>query len=296
MKSEDFDICKFLDDRSIQYFYSGNNTSSGWISTNCIFCIDQSNHLGINLKSKSFSCFKCAEKGNAVKLIQTVDGVNVKEAFKVMEDYTNGFFVPREKHYQSKVQFPIGTSKDFSGKAIQFLEDRGYDPQTVIKEYGLYNTGPMGDYKHRIIIPVFHKKRIVSFVGRDITGQAATPYKNSSDQYSIKEVKNCLYNLDSVIRDRVVIVEGILDAWRIGDGAVATFGVKYTHEQLRLLKGIKQAFILYDGEPEAIRQAYKLAYDLSPIVPQIEVLELSEGDPDNMSDADVRALRKDLNL
>ena len=296
MKSEDFDVLKFLQDRNIPYSYSGNNVSSGWVGINCCFCIDQSNHLGINLKSKSFSCFKCAEKGNAVKLIQEIDGISDKAAFKVMSEYKDGVFTPREKHYQSKVQFPVGTSKDLSSKAVQFLEDRRYDPKIVSKEYDLYVTGPMGDYKHRIIIPVFHKKRIVSFVGRDITGQAATPYKNSSDQYSIKDVKHCLYNLDSVIRDRVIIVEGILDAWRIGDGAVATFGVKYTHEQLRLLKGIKQAFVLYDGEPEAIKQAYKLAYDLSPIVSQIEVLELSEGDPDEMTDDDVQALRKDLNL
>jgi DNA primase len=91
-----------------------------------------------------------------------------------------------------------------------------------------------------------------------------------------------------------VIVEGIFDAWRIGSGAVATFGTRYTHEQLLLLRGMKRAFILYDAD--AIPIAHKLAHDLSSIVTQIEVLELSEGDPDNLKEDDVRALRKDLNL
>jgi DNA primase len=294
MKTEDFDILRFLQDRNIAYSYSGNNVSSGWIGINCVFCIDQSDHLGINLKSKAFSCFKCAEKGNAVKLIQEIDGVDTKTAFSIMNEYTEGYFVPREKHYQSKVKFPTGTTKNYSGQHLSFLENRRYEAQTVIKRYDLYFTGPLGDYKHRIIIPVFLKNRIVSFVGRDITGKSAIKYKNSSELYSIKDVKQCLYNMDSVIRDKAVIVEGIFDAWRIGDGAVATFGTKYTKEQLRLLKGLKQVFVMYDEDASAISE--KLAYDLTAFVSQVEVLKLSEGDPDNLTAEDVVSLRKDLNL
>jgi DNA primase len=211
-----------------------------------------------------------------------------------MKEYSDDAFVVREKHYQSKVLFPTGTSKVFPQSHINFLTNRRYDYEKVISDYDLYCTGPVGDYKHRIIIPVFLKNRLVSFVGRDVTGLSDVKYKNSSEDYSIKDVKQCLYNMDSIVRDRAIIVEGILDAWRIGDGAIATFGTKYTREQLRLLKGLKQAFIFYDSD--AVSIAHKLAYDLSSIVPQIEVLELSEGDPDNLSDDDVKALRKDLNL
>jgi DNA primase len=256
--------------------------------------VDQSNHLGINLQSKVFSCFKCAEKGNAIKLIQTIDGCNVKTAFNTIREYSGDAFIPREKHYQSKVKFPLGTSKNFSTQHLSFLENRRYEAQTVIKQYDLYTTGPVGDYKHRLLIPIFIKNRIVSFVGRDITNQSKIKYKNSSEQYSIKDVKQCLYNMDSIIRDKAVVVEGIFDAWRIGNGAVATFGTKYTREQLRLLKGLKQVFVMYDEDASAISE--KLAYDLTAFVPQVEVLKLSEGDPDNLTDDDVKALRKDLNL
>jgi DNA primase len=294
MKIEDFDIISYLQSRNVPFSYGGNNVSSGWIGINCLFCLDPSNHLGINLQSKAFSCFRCAEKGNAIKLIQEIDGVSEAEAWKIMHEYTNGFFIAKEKHYQSKVKFPPGTSKNFGEQHLSFLENRKYEAQTVIKQYDLYATGPVGDYKHRLLIPVFFKKRIVSFVGRDVTNQSKIKYKNSSEQYSIKDVKQCLYNMDSVIQDKAVIVEGVFDTWRIGDGAIATFGTKYTREQLRLLKGLKRVFILYDAD--AIPTAHKLAYDLTTIVPQIEVLELSEGDPDNLTEKDVRALRKDLNL
>ena len=295
MKTENFDVLSYLQSRNISYRHSGDNVSSGWVGISCLYCIDHSNHLGINLKTKAFSCFKCAETGSAVKLVQTIEGISsIKEVLKIIREFTGGEYVPKEKHYQSKVKYPPGTTKTLSERHLDFLEKRGFAPTVVLEQYDLHATGPIGDFKHRIIIPVYMKDRIMSFVGRDITGRAEIKYRNSSDEYSIKDVKSCLYNIDSVLGNSAVIVEGIFDAWRIGDGAVATFGTKYTHEQLRLLRGLKRAFILYDAD--AIPLAYKLAHDLSSIVPQVEVLELDEGDPDNLSAEDVRSLRRDLKL
>jgi hypothetical protein len=293
---EDFDIRSYLDSRSIPHSPSGKNVSSGWIGINCLFCIDPSNHLGINLNSKAFSCLKCGEHGPAVKLVQTIEGIqNFKKIYEIIGEFSGGTFVPKAKEYQSKVVFPPGTSKNFGIIHTSFLESRGYGPWTVEK-YGLYATGPVGEYKHRIIVPIFINGRVQCFVGRDVTGKASVSYLNSPPEKSIRDVKQCLYNMDLVPRKAVVIVEGILDSWRIGDGAVATFGVKYTHEQILLLRGMKRVFVLFDGESEAIKMAHKMAYDLSSIIPEVKVLELSEGDPDNLKEDDVRALRKDLNL
>ncbi len=298
MKTNDFDVIRYLQDRNISITYAGKNVSRGWIGINCIFCIDPSNHLGINLHAKTFSCFKCGEKGNVIKLIESMDGVPKSEAFAIIRQYQtsglSGSVLPSSKNYQSKVKLPISATKSFSERHLQYLESRRCDPQRVIQTYDLYATGPTGNYKHRIIIPVTFNRRMVAFVGRDITGKAEIAYKNSSEENSIRDVKHCLYNMDSVLLDKAVVVEGIFDAWRIGDGAVATFGTKYTKEQVRLLKGLKQVFIMFDAD--AIPLAHKLAYDLSGLVKEVEVLELSEGDPDDLTDDDVRALRKDLRL
>ena len=294
MKSEDFDILAYLQSRNIPYQTSGDNVSSGWVGINCVFCIDHSDHLGVNLHSKAFNCLKCGEKGSAAKLIQTIDGVNLAIALKTMKQFGGGGFVERERHFQSKVQLPIGSSKKFSDIHMAFLEKRGFTAE-VIEKYDLYATGPISArFKHRIIIPVYMNKRMLCFVGRDVTGQSELPYRNSHESVSIKDAKQCLYNMDNVPRKAVVIVEGIFDAWRIGNGAVATFGTQYTHEQLLLLRGMNRAFILYDAD--AIPKAHKLAHDLSSIVECVEVLELSTGDPAEMSDDDVRLLRRELNL
>lgn len=294
-KIENFDVLSYLQSRNINYKHSGDNVSSGWIGISCLFCIDHSNHMGISLKTKAFNCYKCAETGSAVKLVQTIEGISsIKQVFTIIEEFTGGQYTPKEKHYQSKVLLPSGTSKKLTPNHINYLIKRKFDPEAVTKQYDLYGTGPLGDFKHRLIIPVKMNNRLLSFVGRDISGKSELPYRNSSDTYSIKDVKQCLYNIDSILQNKAVIVEGIFDAWRIGDGAVATFGTKYTHEQLRLLRGLKRAYVLYDSD--AIPLAHKLAHDLSAIVPSVEVLELDAGDPDAMSEDDVRALRRDLKL
>ena len=291
---EDFDILKYLDSRNVSYINSGDNVSAGWTSMNCLFCVDHANHLGINLKSKVFSCFKCAEKGNAFKLIQEIDGVDFHKALQIVKEFNGGTFVPKEKHFQTKLKFPENVLHDLTDRHREFLIARRYDPDYVIKKYDLMATGPIGDFKHRIIIPVTMNQRTLSFVGRDITGESNLPYKNSSDKLCIKDPKRCLYNIDTVMQNKAVIVEGIFDAWRIGDAAVATFGTKYTHEQLRLLKNLKRVFVLYDSDATSL--AYKLAHDLSAIVKEVNVIELDEGDPDNLKEDDVISLRKELGL
>jgi DNA primase len=293
MRIEDFDILSYLQSRGIPYSHSGNNVSSGWIGINCQFCIDHSDHLGINLYSKAFSCFKCAETGSAIKLVSVIDGVSEKEAWGIISEFGGVTFTPVEKQYQSKCQLPVGATKKFSQIHLDFLAKRRYDVK-VISSYDLYATGPVGTYKHRIIFPVFMNGRMVSFTGRDVTGTSKSPYYNSSEEYSVRDVKQCLYNMDSVINDTAVVVEGPLDAWRIGEGAVATFGTKYTKEQIRLLRGMKRVFVLFDAD--AIPLAHKFAHDVASFVKHVEVLELSEGDPDNLNDDDVRALRKELGL
>jgi DNA primase len=293
MNVESFDILAYLQSRNIPYKTSGKNVSQGWVGVNCIYCIDGSNHLGINLQSKTFSCFKCSETGNAVKLVCSIDGVSVHSALDIISEYSGGTYIPKEKKFQTKTTLPIGASKKFPKSHLDFLIKRRYTEE-VIKTYDLYATGPVGIYNHRIIIPVFVNHRMVAFVGRDVTGNSDKPYWNSSDKYGTKDVKQTLYNMDNVIGNTVIIVEGILDAWRIGDGAVCTFGTKHTREQLRLLKGMHRVFVMYDAD--AVPIAHKLAYDLSSFCKDVVVLELSEGDPDEMKDDDVRALRKEIGI
>jgi len=49
---------------------------------------------------------------------------------------------------------------------------------------------------------------------------------------------------------------------------------------------------LYDGDTEAINQAYKLAYQLSPFVSKVKVIELPKGiDPGSLSLLEAKKLK-----
>ncbi|KKL57058.1 hypothetical protein LCGC14_2239220, partial [marine sediment metagenome] len=121
----------------------------------------------------------------------------------------------------------------------------------------------------------------VSFVGADVTRQAKVPYKNASESESVIPIKSCLYNLDNA-NETVILVEGITDVWRIGDGSVATFGKKVTDEQVNLLirKRIKRVYILSDSD--AYYDWKILAERIAPVFNNVELLELNSGDPENL--------------
>jgi DNA primase len=109
--------------------------------------------------------------------------------------------------------------------------------------------------------------------------------------------KHILYNLDTV-KSSMIIVEGIFDVWRIGDGAVASFGITYTLEQIILITLIKpsRVFIMFDSEPQAQRNAEKLGSALSSLGMKTEVITPSHGDPCDLTDSEVLSLRKEFDL
>ena len=94
-----------------------------------------------------------------------------------------------------------------------------------------------------------------------------------------------------------IIVEGLTDAWRIGPGAVATFGTSFTFNQVRFLSNhLDEAFILFDfGEKEAENKANKLAYQLSSFI-RVEILQVKNvvGDPADLNPKEIKYLKKQI--
>jgi len=295
-----FDVIAYLEDKGIEIVYSGKNVSSsgGWIGIQCPFCGDNSSHGGINLISKAYSCFRCGggtEKRSVLDLIQMLESCSKSKAWEITRKYQNldSFHEEKEIIRASKIEMPSGVSKEFPDVHIEYLKKRGFDPKQVIDKYDLYAGKYTGFFKHRIVIPVYLNDQMVTLVGRDISGLADEPYKAWPSEQSKLSTKETLYNIDS-IRKNVIIVEGILDVWRIGDGAVATFGTKFTPKQLMLLKGIEKAFVMYDAEAQ--KEAHKLAASLYGLVGCIEIMELSHGDPCDLTQYEVEELRKDIGL
>lgn len=295
MNLSTFDICQYLENRNISYSDKGKNIASGWIGTTCVFCDDQSTHLGINLQSNAYNCLKCGEKGNILHLIQEIDQVPIPKAIQIFYQFqgTTLSYLDEPIHHQppSQIQLPKGASKNFAGVFTNYLLGRKFNPSQIIRDYDLYCCHTIGDFKFRLIIPVYFNDQCVTFTSRDVTNKAIIPYCHCPIEKSIIPIKETLYNIDSV-KDKAVVVEGVTDVWRLGEGCVATFGTKYTKEQLVLLSSVKKIYILYDSD--AKEQSEKLGNDLSCFINEVEILYLDEGDPANMDQFEALKLMKYL--
>jgi DNA primase len=295
-----YDVKKFLQDNKIHFKSSGTNVSAGWIEIHCPFpiCKDPSEHMGINLTSSMFNCWKCGEHGSFTKLVKVI----LKCGWKQAEDISSEYFKPSLLSSATVTQrtthsfaFPKEATDVLSELHKTYLRNRGFSPKEIKQKYGVMACYTTGTFAYRLIIPVFMFGRPVSFTARDVTDEQEPRYKNMSNDASIVPIKQCLYNIDNA-GDTMVIVEGVFDAWRIGDGAVATLGTKFTMPQIKMIidKKPKTIYVLYDKG--AGKEATKLALTLSPHIKELEIIEIDEKDPAEMSEKAVKLLRKELGL
>ena len=106
--------------------------------------------------------------------------------------------------------------------------------------------------------------------------------------------KELIYNWDNA-EDTIIICEGQTDVWRLGDGAVCTFGLTFTDAQVNLLKKKKYRYILFDNENRAQQRADELSRKLSFSRGTTEVLRYDFlGDPGDFSDEQVQQIRKEV--
>lgn len=291
-----FDVVSFLEDNLIDFSLPGTkNVQDGWIGIKCPLCDDQSNHGGFNLDAGYYTCWRCGwhpikkvviALGFPPEVIQTYDVALAKTPGKATESHRPLF-----------ISMPPG-SKPLRKVHRKYLRGRGFNPDLLVEKFKLQGTGPLGEYSHRIVAPIFFNKIFVSYQCRDYTGKARLRYKPCRKKNELVHHKDILYNLDTVT-DTALVVEGITDVWRIGDGCVATFGTAYTTSQVYLLaERCNRVFILYDPGRFAQKKAKSLATELSTIGVEVKIITLKvAGDPASaLSPKRVRRLRREIGL
>jgi len=295
-----FDVVRFLKDNGIEYWDSGNNVQEGWVNVNCPFCDDPSNHGGFNLKGSYYNCWRCGWH-SLVEVVEALALVDSEEAKRILFQYdTRGRIVEdlnlkikKKKEKVDEVRYIPDEKIGSYGK--HFLLKRGFDPDYVIEKYDLRWGGEVGDWKFRIIIPIRYRNRIIAFQGRDVTGLTKVRYLTSPSEINSKNPKDVLYNVDRSFGEKVGVVEGPTDVWRMGDGFVATMGTSVTPGQLKLLGRWKKVFIIFDSERNALKEAWKIKKNLEFLYDcDCRVVNLEKGDPGDLTDREARKLRKEL--
>lgn len=297
-------IQEYLRDRNVKFREKGKNIGSGYLGVQyCPFCSISGFHGGINLKYPIYSCWACG-KHSLTKFIRTIESCSWQKANKIVKQLYPDRIEEEEDKYVEKdeskfKQLLSQFSNKFSKVHKRYLEERGFDFDTLRNKYNLLccNDYPL-EFNYRIIAPVMINEKTVNFIGRDVTGRSTEKYLVCPDRFSLMPKKKLLYNLDSVT-NKIIIVEGITDVWKLGNGSVATLSMDWTRDQVLELceLELKAAFVIYDNEPRAQLRAQKLCNTLSILcnIDHVERIELDGvKDPGELSEADIRYLRKEL--
>lgn len=295
-----FDIRDFLSEHDIRYTTAGKNVSSGWIEIHCPFdyCSDPSYHLGINIESGNFHCWICGAKGSFVSLVKKLLDCTFTDAKQEVEKYENSSQVTHERinqHTATTVDINELLSKYSPILPTQYREyliNRNFDPDYLQQTYGIREGGIAGYFAYRLIIPIFSHGFLQNLTSRTIDKYQVPKYLHLPNSQGFKPIKQLLYNIDKInIGGKVIICEGVFDVWRIGDEAIATFGTEVTSEQIFILskKKLSKVRIVFDSD--AIKKANKLANQLSIFIPNIEIIELEDGDPASISSENIKKIK-----
>lgn len=209
----------------------------------CPFCGDSKknpNKKRFHLKFESeeavfFNCFNCDKTGTFLDLYCFINGIDKKEAYnRLRKERFNSlkdFFhnskqnknVIGEQKVDNKVENDFSYILDDCISLDSDLDDgyilrkyydilkEFYETRKIDINYKLY-IAYKGEWKGRIIIPVYKNGKIIYFQGRAIDNNCEIKYKNP-----IAEKKSIIFNEDCFCRDKyIIITEGILDALSIG--------------------------------------------------------------------------------
>lgn len=290
---DNVDIRSLLESTNIHYRESGKNISAGWIGVNCPWCDDQSEHLGINLKSKTVSCWKCGQTGTIISYLAKEVG-SFPESLNIIKQY-----IPRELQFESEkeksgvseVLLPKNSKVGLSEYHKEYLRKRRFNPDYLEEKYHLHHVGPVGKYSNRIIVPIMKNMQLLTFTTISIHDDSKIRYLHLEEELSIIPVKKLLYGEEYTDGHNIIPVEGIFDFWRIGDGAVPLFGVKVTSEQKKLLAKYANIKPVGDGDKEGWKFNRFLAEELSPFC-NVNFFDLEEGvDPDQLTEEEIKYIK-----
>lgn len=296
---------KLLKDYNVPNF---SDKSGEWINIDCPYCDEEKGHynLGLNCAGNYYHCWKSIHSYPLTKVLSDVLSISQSEVREILKDYKGGATIVK-KEKLSKVKYLELPTNTFTKAERKYLKSRDFDPKYLYKKYHVVGGGIDGDWKFRIIIPVYYQGQLLSWTGRSILSkeklkQLDVPrYKNLSIEKSVKNIKELFFNIDNCKSDTVVLTEGAFDVLRFDGNAICSMGTELTESQINLLASrFRKIFILFDNEPEAQEKARKFGLQLSSIGIDVEVVnaydDFGKNDMGECSQEEIESIKKELEI
>lgn len=299
---EDFDIVSAAarGGVSLDEFYGEE------LHADCPFCGDTRQRLGMNSQTKLWHCFNCDEAGNLVGFLQRVLSLTYEAAVElILAGRSRRRGLPELRAAEHNVPVvrtaEVKLPPEFELLKLPMLKRNNrfwrYLIQgrslsiSQVQDYGI-GFARSGEMAWRVIVPVISSGQLMTFVARAISKERQPKYRSPVGA----DNSRALFNLERLAgREEVVLVEGVFDALRIPDMAVATLGTHLSQAQRTLLirAGVKRVILCWDEDDTGLPQAYETARALRG---RIDVLQaaLPEGaDPGRLSVEDLQAAIQD---
>lgn len=290
-----YDFITLFQNYGIDYDLKQN---PGWVNVECPYCLDGKKHGGFNLAGGYFHCWK-----HGGRRLESVIGKVLRLDHHKTSEVLSSFggapsFTERLNKREAKAKSLILPGGPLTKPYRDYIRDRGFSPAEIVRKYGVQAGGPIGDWRFRLMIPFYLKGKLVTYQGRDISGKQKLRYKTLGIEESVIDPKDMFYGLDYVKGDRVGVVEGVVDSWRMGPGFIASLGTSLTPAQISYLrKHFKTVFFLFDPEAEAQGKAMKNAELIASLGIDAHIVDIeSDSDPGDLPPEEALSIRRELNF
>lgn len=298
------DYEKVLELLDIPYKISGKNNIAGCFTIQCPCCDDHSMHGNLDPEG-GYSCWRC--KGSHPTVVLCKASGRPRELVEkiLRENSTDTVKMEKKKEYAAELVLPGGNNP----LPIQtnYLKKRGFDASQLEFMYNIRYGRPGEkangiDVSFRIIIPVMDEYGTpIAWQARDTTGKSSLRYVFPRSSECLDDSKNHLYGAHLCRkRNRIVVVEGVFDAWKVGPGCVCTFGTSVTSEQIAKMSQWEEVVLAFDNEPTAQQHAREIAMKLAPttqvymIAPNLGYNE--DGSARDLGDASIEEIQRFRNI
>lgn len=284
-----FDMESYCRDYNIPYAFHGKQISPNWMGVPDVAnkgIYDTDFHMGWNIYGGylySWISGKCS-------LLEYIRLATPHEnEYDILRKYENQVAITRMNKRENATHL-IYDFEPLSDAAIKYLKRRRFDPDLLTTKYNVRYGGVCGIWAYRIMFPLYHEGRIVTYQGRTIGAEVKPRYRTLSIEESLVNPKSVLFNLDNCKGDTVVLVEGVFDVFRYGDGACCSFGTVIKEEQLHRLAKYDRVVVALDTDAQD--KAKVVCSKLSGMGCEVMNLDLeSDRDMAEMSDIEIQQIK-----
>lgn len=271
-----------------------HHATRNWIQTDCPSCSPGVSkfRLGWEINTGRVSCWQCGKR-DAVQMLSQLCSIRLAEAIEEWQTVWKFSRPPtQDTDNRKELVNPIGIGP-LAEVHKRYLWGRRLSVGRVVNTWDLQGLSVHHKLPWRVFIPIHDKfGRQVSWTTRAINDEVKRKYVTASPEEELVSHKSILYGAHHALHT-VVVVEGPIDAWMVGPGAVATFGLAYTQQQVDLIAQYPIRAVCFDMEPDAQRKADKLCCELSAYPGITHRITLDTGgDPASAHWREIRSIRE----